>query len=351
MFQALVLEERNGEVTPSIQSLDESRLPPGDVTVDVEYSTINYKDGMILRGLGRMVRQYPHIPGIDFAGTVTDSRDPRFRAGDKVILTGWRVGEAHWGGYAQKARVQADWLITLPPGLTTRRAMEIGTAGLTAMLAVMALEEHGLPHLAGRLGDHIPSNVPMDAAPSAPPAPAEVLITGATGGVGSIAVALLANLGHRVTASTGKQDQHDYLRRLGAAAIMDRRELSEPPIKPLDHERWAACIDNVGGSTLARVLSQMKWHGPVAAVGLAGSSELRTTLLPFLLRGVSLLGIDSNTCPTPRRQQAWQRLTEHLRPEQLDSLTTTAALSDLPRLAGEILAGNVRGRVVIDVNA
>lgn len=328
MFRALVLDEHDGQVTPGIEQLDESRLPPGDVTVDVEYSTINYKDGMILKGLGRMVRQYPHVPGIDFAGTVRESQHSAYQRGDKVILTGWRVGEAHWGGYAQRARVKADWLIPLHSGMTTHRAMAIGTAGLTAMLALLALEEHGVS-----------------------PDKGEMLVTGATGGVGSIAVALLATRGYRVAASTGKTDSHDYLRSLGAQTIVDRAELGQPPDKPLEAERWAGCIDNVGGTTLARVLAQTKWHGSVAAVGLAGGNTLKTTLLPFLLRGVNLLGIDSNACPMARRMIAWQRLATDLPVEKLDAITITARLEDLPRLAEEILAGKVRGRVVIDLNA
>jgi acrylyl-CoA reductase (NADPH) len=327
MFRALLLEEREGKVAASVQSLDESRLPPGDVTVDIEYSTINYKDGMIVRGLGRMVRQYPHVPGIDFAGSIAQSSDNRYRPGDKVVLTGWRVGEARWGGYATKARVEGDWLVPLPADgpLTTKRAMAIGTAGLTAMLAIMALEEHGVT-----------------------PDKGEVLVTGATGGVGSIAVALLSNLGYTVAASTGKAESHDYLRELGAATIIDRVELAAPCDKPLESERWAGGIDNVGGTTLARVLSQTKWHGSVAAVGLAGGASLTTSLLPFLLRGVNLLGIDSNACPPDRRRTAWQRLARELPMEKLDSMTRTAALEDLPGLANEILAGKVRGRVVIE---
>ncbi len=328
MFKALLLEESDGKVSAAIEELDEARLPEGDVTVAVEYSTLNYKDGMILNGLGRLVRSYPHVPGIDFAGTVAESSHPGFAAGDKVVLTGWRVGEVHWGGYAQKARVKGDWLVPLPAALSTKRAMAIGTAGFTAMLAVMALEAHGVT-----------------------PDRGEVLVTGAAGGVGSVAVAVLAALGHQVAASTGRAETHDYLRALGAAAIVARAELSEPPGKPLDKERWAGCVDSVGGTTLARVLTQIAHRGAVAAVGLAGGATLETTVIPFLLRGVNLLGIDSVMSPPEERRTAWQRLATDLPVDKLDGMINEATLGDLPGLAGEILNGRVRGRVVVDVNA
>ncbi|MFQ5468357.1 MAG: MDR family oxidoreductase, partial [Kiloniellaceae bacterium] len=330
MFKAILLQETDGKIAASLQDLDESRLPAfegGDVTVGVEYSTLNYKDGLILTGQGRLVRTYPHVTGIDFAGTVAESRHPDYRPGDRVVLTGWRVGELTWGGHAQKARVKGDWLVPLPEGLSTRRAMAIGTAGFTAMLAVMALEDHGLAPDGG-----------------------EVLVTGAAGGVGSVALAVLAKLGYQAVASTGRAEAHDYLKSLGAAAIVDRQDLAAPPARPLDRERWAGCIDAVGGTTLAHVLTQLAYRGSVAAVGLAGGSTLETTVLPFLLRGVNLLGIDSVMCPAPRRRAAWARLAVDLPLDKLDAMTGTATLADLPRLAEEILKGQVRGRMVIDVN-
>jgi len=332
MFKAMLLEQSDDKITASIQDLPESRLPSypdgGEVTVAVEYSTLNYKDGMILRGLGRLVREYPHIAGIDLAGTVEHSSHPAFQAGDPVLLTGWRVGELHWGGYAQKARVKGEWLVPLPDGLTTKRAMAIGTAGFTAMLAVMALETHGVTPTSG-----------------------EVLVTGAAGGVGSIAVAVLTKLGYQVAASTGRAETHAYLNSLGAKNILAREELAEPSKRPLDSERWAGCIDSVGGTTLGRVLTQMRYGGVVAAVGLAGGPTLETTVLPFLLRGVSVLGIDSVMCPSERRLAAWARLVTDLPMDKLDHVTTTAGLADLPRLAEDIFKGQVRGRLVIDVNA
>ncbi len=328
MFKALVLTEDDGAVAAEITELDESELPEGDVTVATEYSTLNYKDGMILNGLGRLVRHYPHVPGVDLAGVVEASAHPDFKPGDKVVCTGWRVGEAHWGGYAQKARLKGDWLVKLPDGLTAKQAMAIGTAGLSAMLAVMALEEHGLS-----------------------PDKAPVLVTGAAGGVGSVAVAVLARLGYQVAASTGRAETHGYLSDLGAAEIVGRDELAEAPAKPLDTARWAGCVDAVGGVTLARVLAQMQPHCSVAAVGNAGGIKLETTVIPFLLRGINMLGIDSVSCPNPRRTEAWNRLTRDLPMDLLDSMTQEAALGDVPKLAGEILKGRVRGRVVIDVNA
>ncbi len=328
MFQALVLEEAEGGVRSSIQELDEASLPEGDVTVAVDYSTLNYKDGMVLGGLGRLVRRYPHVPGIDFAGVVEESAHPDYRAGDKVILTGWRVGEARWGGYAQKARVRGDWLVHLPEELSTRRAMALGTAGFTAMLSVQALEDHGLGVDEG-----------------------EVLVTGAAGGVGSVAVAVLGRRGYSVTASTGREETREYLTALGASAIIARGELSEGAKRPLESERWAGCVDSVGGATLARLLTQMKYGGSVAAVGLAGGSALETTVIPFLLRGVNLLGIDSVMCPPARRRKAWARLAEQTPMDKLESMITEAALSDLPGLGADILKGRVKGRVVVDVNA
>ncbi len=327
-FNALLLEDAGGKVSASIRRLDNAALPAGDVTVRVEYSTLNYKDGMILNGLGRLVRQYPHVPGIDFAGTVEASETPAWKPGDKVILTGWRVGEIQWGGYAQRARVKGEWLVPLPDGLTTRQAMAVGTAGLTAQLAVMALEANGLTL----------------------EAEGDVLVTGAAGGLGSVAVALLARRGYRVAASTGRASQHDYLRRLGAAILVDRAELAAAPTRPLLSERWAGCVDSVGGATLAHVLATLKLHAAVASCGNAGGVDLTTTVLPFLLRGITLAGIDSAQCPTPRRLEAWRRLAQDMPADLLEEMTVEAGLADLPELGARILKGEVRGRVVVDVN-
>jgi acrylyl-CoA reductase (NADPH) len=326
MFKALLLEEKDGKVSASIKSLEESALPQGDVTVAVELSTLNYKDGLVLGGLGRLVRNYPHVGGIDFVGTVESSGHPAWKAGDKVMLNGWRVGELHWGGYAEKARVKGDWLIPLPQGLTPERAMAIGTAGYAAMLGIIALEMHGLK-----------------------PDRGEVLVTGAAGGVGSVAVAALAKLGYKVVASTGRAETHDYLKKLGAAEIVDRASVATWSGKPLDAERWAGCVDAVGGSTLAYVLATLKYGGGVAACGLAGGTKLETTVIPFLLRGVNLLGIDTVMCPMDRRKEAWARLARDLPADKIDAMIQKATLADLPRLGAEILAGKVRGRVVVDV--
>ncbi len=326
MFKALLLDDANGSVAAEIRELDEAGLPAGDVTVAVEYSTVNYKDGLVVRGLGGLVKKYPHVPGIDFAGTVIASENPAYAAGDRVVLTGWRVGEAQWGGLAQKARVRGDWLVPLPDGLSAREAMAVGTAGFTAMLALMTLEAHGLT-----------------------PGTGDVLVTGAAGGVGSVAIALLAARGYRVIASTGRPETAEYLKGLGASLVIDRSPFADPAKRPLESERWAACVDSVGGNTLARVLAQLKYHGAAAAVGLAGGSELHHSVVPFLLRGVSLLGIDSVMCPHPRRVAAWNRLAAELPRATLAALTTEATLADVPRLAGEILAGRVRGRVVVKV--
>jgi len=328
MFKALLLEESAGKVTPVVRELEDSALPAGNVTVTVEYSTVNYKDGLVVNGGGGLVKRWPHVPGIDFAGTVEASEDSRFRPGDKVVLTGWRVGELHWGGCAQKARVNADWLVALPAGLTTRQAMAIGTAGFTAMLSVMALEAHGLK-----------------------PGDGEVLVTGAAGGVGSVATALLARLGYQAVASTGRADTHEYLKSLGATTIIDRAPFADPAKRPLETERWAACIDSVGGNTLARVLAQTKYGGAVAAVGLAGGARLEHTVMPFILRNVALLGVDSVMCPAPRRAAAWRRLGTDLPLDRLETMTVAARLADVPQLAAEIVKGGVRGRVVVDVNA
>jgi acrylyl-CoA reductase (NADPH) len=324
-FPALMLHDDSGKVRPAIERIGLSDLPAGDVTVAIDYSTLNYKDGLVVSGLGRLVRTYPHVPGIDFAGTVEASDSPRYKPGDKVILTGWRVGETHWGGYAAKARVKADWLVPLPDSLTTRRAMAIGTAGFTAMLAVMALEAHGL----------------------SPSAEGEVLVTGAAGGLGSIAVLLLSRLGYKVAASTGRASQADYLRGLGATTIVDRAEIGSNPAKPLLAERWAGVIDAVGGATLSNCLSQLRMRAAIASCGNAGGIDFTASVLPLLLRGASILGIDSVMCPLPRRLEAWKRLGELLPMDLLDSLTSEADLKAVPQLASDILKGQVRGRVVI----
>jgi acrylyl-CoA reductase (NADPH) len=327
-FRALVLHEEGGKVVPRIEMVHEGRLPPGEVTVAVECSTLNYKDGMILQGLGRLVRSYPHVPGIDFAGTVERSDSPEFNPGDPVILTGWRVGEAQWGGYAEKARVKASYLVRRPDGLSARRAMAIGTAGFTAMLAVIALQRHGLQPDSG-----------------------DVLVTGAAGGVGSVAVALLSRLGHRVVASTGRPEQRPYLTELGAADLIDRTALAAKPSRPLDSERWAGAVDAVGDTTLATILTQLKYRASVAACGLAGGSDLPATVIPFLLRGVNLLGIDSVMCPRDERIHAWQRLVRDLPLDRLDRMTETVPLSALLELAPKILGGETRGRIVVEVTA
>ena len=325
-FRALVLHEVGGKVSSHIEVVEDDRLPEGEVTVAVEYSTLNYKDGMVLQGQGRLVRAYPHVPGIDFAGTVESSQSPAFQRGDKVVLTGWRVGEMQWGGYAEKARVKADYLVPLPAGLTTRQAMAIGTAGFTAMLAVIALEKHGLG-----LGS-------------------EVLVTGATGGVGGTAIALLSSLGHKVVASTGRTALKSYLEGLGAAEVIDRTTLANPPTRPLDRERWDGAIDAVGSATLATILTQLRYRASVAACGLAGGNDLPTTVIPFLLRGVNLLGIDSVMCPREARIEAWRRLTRDLPLDRLDRMIEEISLSQVAGLAPRILGGQIRGRTVIDVH-
>lgn len=328
-FKALLVEKNaEGKTQTAVQSLDENQLPAGDVTVAVEYSTLNYKDGLCIGAGGGLVRNYPHIPGIDFAGTVASSESDRYTPGDKVVLTGWRVGESHWGGYAQQARVKADWLVPLPQDLTTRQAMAVGTAGLTAMLAIMALENHGLK----------PSQGP-------------VLVTGAAGGVGSVATAILARLGYEVAAVTGRPEAADYLQSLGATQIVARETLNETVKRPLESESWAGCIDAVGGAMLARVLGQMKYGASVAAVGLAGGAGLPATVIPFLLRGVNLLGIDSVMQPYENRLQAWQRIAQDLPLDKLEAMIQPATLNDLPQLGKDILQGQVKGRVVVDVNA
>jgi acrylyl-CoA reductase (NADPH) len=329
-FNALIVDKtEDGKVGQTIESIGEDRLPDGEVTVQVAYSTLNYKDGLCLTGKGGLVRTFPHVPGIDFAGTVESSTDSRYQPGDPVVLTGWRVGEVRWGGYAQKARVKADWLVPLPDGLTTRQAMAVGTAGFTAMLAILELERHGLE-----------------------PGQGEVLVTGAAGGVGSIATAILAKLGHHVAAVTGRPETAEYLKDLGASTIVDRAELAEVTNRPLESERWAGCVDAVGGAMLGRVLKQLKYGGSVSAVGLAGGAAIEgATVVPFLLRAVRLLGIDSVMCPYPHRREAWQRIARDLPLDKLEAMIEEKALADLPKLAPAILQGQVKGRVVVDLNA
>ena len=331
MFNALVVDkdEDSGKTSAMVKQIDTSDLPEAEVLVAIDYSTVNYKDGLCIGPGGGLVRKYPHVPGIDFAGTVEASSDDRYKPGDKVVLTGWRVGEAHWGGYAQKARVKADWLVPLPAGLDSRAAMAVGTAGFTAMLAVMALEDHGLQK------DHGP-----------------VLVTGAAGGVGSVATAILAHLGYEVAAVTGRPEQADYLSALGATQIVAREELTEVTRKPLESELWAGCVDAVAGAMLGRVLKQMKYGTSVAAIGLAGGAAIDGALItPFILRGVNLLGIDSVMQPYANRLRAWERIATDLPLDKLEAMVQPATLSDLPELGKAILKGQVKGRVVVDVNA
>ena len=328
-FKALLLsEDKSGEkpvVSASLTDLTESDLPTPEnaVTISVEYSSLNYKDGMVLQGVGRLVRNYPHVPGVDLAGTVTDSADGRFQLGDEVLCTGWRVGEMHWGGYAEVARLNADWLVAVPAGMTTRDVMAIGTAGFTAMQAIDALESAGV-----QKGDPI-------------------LVTGASGGVGSSAIMWGSALGHHMVASTGRPENADDLKALGAADVIDRNEISEAPGRPLLKERWAGCVDAVGGDTLAHVLAEMNYKGSVAACGLAGGSMLSTTVIPFLLRGVNLLGIDSVMCPFDERQRIWGRIGEVFNADALAKITTEVALADIAASGSEILAGKTKGRTVV----
>ncbi|WP_396022185.1 MDR family oxidoreductase [Celeribacter litoreus] len=322
-------QDSEGLAAPHIRDISEADLPEGDVLVHVEYSTLNYKDGLCLSAKGGgLVRNYPHVPGIDFAGTVEASDSPDFKPGDKVVLTGWRVGEVRWGGYAEKARVKSEWLVPLPEGLTTRQAMAVGTAGFTAMLAIMALEDHGLKHGTG-----------------------PVLVTGASGGVGSVATAALANIGYEVAAVTGRPEGGDYLKSLGATQIVAREEINETVKRPLESETWAGCIDAVGGPMLARVLGQMAYGGSVAAVGLAGGAALPATVIPFLLRGVNLLGIDSVMQPKEKRIRCWERVAKDVPMDKLEAMIQPATLEDLPDLGAAILKGGVKGRVVVDLSA
>ena len=326
-LRALILNQgADRKVTGAIETLTMDRLPAGDVTVAIDYSTLNYKDGLVLTTGGGLVKSWPHVGGIDLAGTVETSEHANFKPGDKVVLNGWRVGELHWGGYATKARVKGDWLVKLPASISTRRAMAIGTAGYTSMLCVMALEKHGLKPSAG-----------------------EMLVTGAAGGVGSVAVAILSKLGFSVVAATGRPQEADYLRALGAATIMDRKELVEAPDRPLLSERFAGVVDTVSGVMLAKALAQVKYAGAAAVCGLAAGPSFPGSILPFILRGITVYGIDSVMLPKAPREEAWRRLGIDLPLDELDSTVSEVGLSDLMGLAPKILKGEVRGRVVVNV--
>jgi len=326
-FRALVLDQSDDTLTATVQTLEDDALPEGDVTVDVEWSSLNYKDGMVLGGVGRLVRTFPHVPGVDLAGTVVASDSDRFEPGDRVVCTGFFVGERWWGGYAQRARVRSEWLVKVPDSLTTRQTMEIGTAGLTAMLCVDALERDG---------------VRPDSGP--------VLCTGAAGGVGTYAVHLLAQLGYEVTASTGRPETAAYLHDIGATHVIGRDEIGAVPEKPLLSERWAACVDTVGGATLAHVVAEMRYGGSVAACGNTAGNDLPASVLPFILRSVRLIGVDSVSVPAERRAPQWQRLGELCDPALFGAATSVVGLDDLPDAGARILAGQVRGRVLVDTS-
>lgn len=327
MFKAILIEKDDQGYRAGLTELDDSALPEGDVTVRVAYSTLNYKDGLAITGRSPVVRKFPMVPGVDLVGTVEHSSHPDYQVGDAVVLNGWGVGETHWGGLAQRARLRGDWLVPLPAAFTPWQAMAIATAGYTAMLCVMALERHGVT-----------------------PAQGEVVVTGAAGGVGSFAVSLLAKLGYNVAAVTGRPQEADYLKGLGATTVLDRAEFTAPG-KPLAKERWAGAVDTVGSHTLANVCAQMKYRGTVAACGLAGGMDFPATVAPFILRGVTLAGVDSVMCPRPDRLQAWQRLATDLDVGHLDAITRTIGLAEALAVAPQLLAGQVRGRVVVDVNA
>lgn len=328
MFKTLLLTKTaEGSTDAALADLDEAQLPEGEVLVNVAYSSVNYKDALAITGQSPVVRKFPMVPGIDFAGAVAESSDPRFKPGDAVLLNGWGVGETHWGGLAQKARVKADWLLPIPKGLDARQAMAIGTAGYTAMLCIMALQDRGLTPAAG-----------------------PVLVTGANGGVGSIAIALLARLGFEVHASTGRLLEAEHLKQLGAAELIDRATLSAPG-KPLQKERWAAAVDSVGSHTLANVCASLKYGGTVAACGLAQGMDLPTSVAPFILRGITLAGVDSVYAPKARRLVAWERLARELPADLIEGNTETVALDAVAALASRLLAGQVRGRVRVDLAA
>ncbi|QWD86933.1 oxidoreductase [Polynucleobacter paludilacus] len=326
MFKAILVNKDDQGYRAELAQVDESSLPEGDVRVKVLYSTLNYKDGLAITGKGPVVRSFPMVPGIDFAGEVLESSSPDFKVGDMVLLNGWGVGEGHWGGLAQQARVKSDWLIPIPKGLTAKQALAIGTAGYTAMLCIMALEKHGTK-----------------------PSDGEVLVTGAAGGVGSIAIALLSKLGFKVVASTGRMAEADYLKKLGATEVIDRASLSAPG-KPLAKERWAAVVDSVGSHTLANACAQTKSDGAVAACGLAQGMDFPSTVAPFILRGVTLYGINSVTVPRGKRIAAYEQLSKLLDLKTLDEISHEISLADSIEYAQKLMAGNVRGRLIVDVN-
>ncbi|UTW53983.1 MDR family oxidoreductase [Kordiimonas sp. SCSIO 12610] len=326
-MKALILNKVDDEVKPLITEVDESQLPDGDVSIDVEYSSLNYKDSLAVAGFLPSIRSFPMVPGIDMAGTVTLSAHPSYKSGDKVVLNGWGVGETHWGGYAQKARVKGDWLVPIPDVFSTKQAMAIGTAGYTAMLCVMALQRNGVS-----------------------PDQGEVLVTGAAGGVGSVAISVLAKLGYTVVASTGRAEEEAYLKSLGASSIINRADLSEPG-KPMTKERWAGAVDTVGSHTLANICAGLKYDGTVAATGMAQGRDLPATVMPFILRSVTLAGVDSVMAPRERRMEAWSRLADELDLKHLDSMTEEIALEDIPEaVALQLKGAKTRGRTVVNVN-
>jgi acrylyl-CoA reductase (NADPH) len=329
-YRALMLtENKDGKVEGAVTTVTDADLPQdGDVVVDVEYSNLNYKDGMIMNGLGKLVREYPHIPGVDMAGAVVSSEDDRYKPGDQVIVTGWRFGEIWWGGYAERVRVKADWIVPLPKGVTSREAMILGTAGITAVQAIMRLEDQGLA-----------------------PEKGEVLVTGAAGGVGSLAVAMLANRGYKVAAVTGRPEAAKYLTSLGAAKIVPREDLSEPAGRPMESAIWAGCIDNVGGSTLSRVIGQMAYGGSIASIGNTAGIKLETTVLPFLLRAVNILGIDSVMASYEQRIVYWDNAVKWMPMDRIDHIVSEAKLEDMIGHAGAILKGQIQGRVLVTPKA
>ncbi|MCB1801737.1 MAG: oxidoreductase [Gammaproteobacteria bacterium] len=326
MFKGILIDKQNDEYKVELAEIDESSLPEGDVGVDIQYSSLNYKDALAISGKSPVVRRFPMIPGIDFVGTVGDSDHPDYQVGDSVVLNGWGVGETHWGGLAQKARVKGDWLVPLPAGFTPLQAMAIGTAGYTAMLCILALERHGI----------IPDR-------------GDILVTGAAGGVGSVAVAVLSKLGYRVIALSGRVEEADFLKQLGADEIIARDELSQPG-RPLAKERWAGVVDVVGSHVLANACAHTCYGGVVTACGLAGGMDFPATVAPFILRGVTLVGIDSVMCPRELRLQAWQRLEQDLDVSKLANIASEVGLSEVMDTADQLLAGTIRGRRIVDVN-
>ena len=326
MYALVVRKEQNERPSASIETIDKRDLPEGDVLVEVAYSSVNYKDGLCMGPGAGLVRTYPHVPGIDFSGTVVESTDKRFSEGDEVILTGWRVGEVRWGGYAQLASVKADWLVPLPKGFSLRQSMAVGTAGLAAMLGIIALEKQGLSANSG-----------------------PVLVTGASGGVGSVAIAILSNLGYEVSAVTGRRELKDYIKGLGASFVLDRKDLNAAIKRPLENQIWGGCIDSVGGNMLARVLGQLKYASSVASIGNVGGNSVPASIIPFLLRGVNILGIESTTHHYAGRIEAWNRIVSQLPSDKLSKMIVPATINDLSDFGKKILKGDVRGRVVADM--